>query len=224
MTSATGTPPANAAPLRDEPWFRCFGCSSHHPYGLRLDPRRTATDAVACTVVFDPALCSYPGITHGGIVTTAVDDVMANLLLIERGVMVFSTTLRTRFLAPVASGRPYAITARITRSWEGGYRTEAEVVSPEGEKALVAEATWAHVRPEHLGGLMAGNSEAAQRLKPFLAPAAPTGATPNVAATGPKDSTGRADAITTGTAEARVTTGFADVSVAAGTTDMTERK
>jgi acyl-coenzyme A thioesterase PaaI-like protein len=170
MTSAAGARPADAAQLRDEPWFRCFGCSSRHPYGLRLDPRRTATDEVACTVAFDPGLCSYPGITHGGIVTTAVDDVMANLVLIERGVLAFSTTLRTRFLAPVASGRPYQIIARITRSWEGGYRTEAEVVSPEGEKALVAEATWAHVRPEHLGDLMTDNSEAARRIKPFLAP------------------------------------------------------
>jgi acyl-coenzyme A thioesterase PaaI-like protein len=173
MTSPAGAPPADAAQLRDEPWFRCFGCSSHHPYGLRLDPRRTATDEVGCTVAFDPKLCSYPGITHGGIVTTAVDDVMANLLLIERGVLAFSTTLRTRFLAPVASGRPYRITARITRSWEGGYRTEAEVVSPEGEKALAAEATWARLRPEHLGDLMADNSEAARRIKPFLAPGHP---------------------------------------------------
>jgi acyl-coenzyme A thioesterase PaaI-like protein len=132
-------------------------------------------------VVFDPDLCSYPGIVHGGIVTTAVDDVMANLVGIERGVLVLSVTLRTRFLVPVAVGRPYRIAARITRSWEGGYRTEAEVVSTEGEQALVADATYAHLRHEHVGGLMADGSEAAARLRPHLAP---EGAVPHPVATG----------------------------------------
>ncbi|MEU1601402.1 PaaI family thioesterase [Streptomyces sp. NPDC005708] len=182
---------AGTAGLRDQPWFRCFGCSSHHPQGLRLDPRRTAPDEVACTVVFGPDLCSYPGITHGGIVTTAVDDVMANLILIERGVLVFSATLRTRFLQPVATGRPYRIIARITRSWEGGYRTEAEVVTPEGAQALVAEATYAHVRPEHLGDLMAVGGEAAARLRPHLAPSDRIGAESDSTATCAMDDTER---------------------------------
>ncbi|MGW2050913.1 PaaI family thioesterase [Streptomyces sp. NPDC001858] len=152
-------------PLRDEPWYHCFGCSPRHPFGLRLDPRRTGDDGVTDTVTFSLDLCSYPGVVHGGIVTTAVDDTMANAILLEHGVLVFSSGLRVRFLAPVVADQPYVINARITEVWPGGYRVTSEVIAPSGDEVLVADGTFAPLRPDHLARMASIDDGIAAQLR-----------------------------------------------------------
>lgn len=155
-------------PLRGEAWFECFGCATEHPYGLRLDPRRSGDDEVTCDVAFDAKLCSYPGMVHGGIVATAADEVMANLVLITRGVLVFSTTLRTRFIQPVRTGADYRIVARITGTWPDGYRTHADVYGPDGNTVLTADGGYAQVRPAHVDEHFALDATARARLHVYL--------------------------------------------------------
>jgi acyl-coenzyme A thioesterase PaaI-like protein len=153
-------------PLRESSWFRCFGCAPHNPRGLRLHPRYDTTARHAeCDVVFDADLCSYPGIVHGGLVATAADDLMANLLLMQHGVLTFSTTLRTRFLRPVRTGRPHRIVARSTGDWG----TEAEISTAEGELCALVTGAYAPVRAEHITSLFAVDEQEHGRIATFLA-------------------------------------------------------
>jgi acyl-coenzyme A thioesterase PaaI-like protein len=159
---------ADVMPLADAPWFRCFGCSPDNAHGLRLRVRRTSADVVDCRVVFDAHFCSYPGVVHGGIVGTAADDLMANLLLIERRVLAFSTTLRTRFLKPVLAGRPYRIVARVTGAWENGYSAEAEMTSDEGESHAIVTGTYTPIRHEHARSFFGLDDDEYERIRPFV--------------------------------------------------------
>ncbi|KAA2252822.1 PaaI family thioesterase [Solihabitans fulvus] len=126
------------------PWrvladYRCFGCSPHNDTGLRLTFRRTG-DGISCRLTFDRAFESYPGVVHGGIVSTVCDEIMGNLLVLRTGLSVCTTTLRTRYVAPVLVGREYLCVARtqVRAADPSPYRAQAEVLLRNGTTAVTA--------------------------------------------------------------------------------------
>jgi acyl-coenzyme A thioesterase PaaI-like protein len=155
-------------PLRHQEWFGCFGCAPRNPRGLLLVPRRTAPGEASCDVTFHEDFCSHPGVVHGGIVSTAVDDLMANLLVIERRALTLSTVLRVRYLTPVLTARPYRIVARIVGEWPDGFRTEADVHSADGTLCATATATYVVLGPERLRAFVAAEPAARAGLAEFL--------------------------------------------------------
>lgn len=60
----------------------CFACGPHNPIGLRI--RFRLEDGV-CTGVFTPdeTHVGYANTVHGGIIYSALDDVMANVLYLQ---------------------------------------------------------------------------------------------------------------------------------------------
>ncbi|HHY38605.1 MAG TPA: PaaI family thioesterase [Clostridia bacterium] len=94
----------------------CFGCGSDNPWGLKLDFRDEGVKYVA---EFTPRAeyQGYPGILHGGIVCTLLDESMARMLW-SRGMKLPTGKLEVRFRRP----------ARL----DGHFRVEAFVSSQEG--------------------------------------------------------------------------------------------
>lgn len=94
----------------------CFGCGSDNPWGLKLNFRDEGASYVA---EFTPRAeyQGYPGILHGGIVCTLLDESMARMLW-SRGMKLPTGKLEVRFRRP----------ARL----DGLFRVEASVVSQEG--------------------------------------------------------------------------------------------
>lgn len=154
-------------PLRAASWFRCFGCAPDNPRGLRLDPRRV-DDGVECHVSFGEDFCSYPGIVHGGIISTACDDLMANLILIQCQVLALSTSLRIRFVRPVLVDQPYRIVARLTDSWDGGYAAEADVCDESGAASALVTGTFSVARPEQMRALVTIDPQEQEQLRAYL--------------------------------------------------------
>jgi acyl-coenzyme A thioesterase PaaI-like protein len=60
----------------------CFVCGPANPIGLQLD---FSLENDICYSSFTPGEhhCGYDGVTHGGIVFSALDDVMANWLFLK---------------------------------------------------------------------------------------------------------------------------------------------
>lgn len=54
---------------------RCFGCGKDNPRGLGLTNRQQDGKAVMELLVEDD-LCGFPGVLHGGIISTVLDEVM----------------------------------------------------------------------------------------------------------------------------------------------------
>jgi uncharacterized protein (TIGR00369 family) len=129
-------------PWLDEPRFACFGCSPRNRMGLalrmvRLDDGRLATD-----VTFAEHYASYPGVVHGGIASVLVDELMGSLIALDRGLLAFSATLRTKFLEPLRVGQPYRAMAAISSTGNGVLHTEADVLSAEGRTVLMANGSY----------------------------------------------------------------------------------
>jgi len=96
-------------------WQGCFACGKENPWGLKLDFKRRG-EKVWAEVVFHENYSGYPGIIHGGIVTTVLDEAMAKALLF-RGIAALTVELRVRFRKKAAPGMTY-----IAEGWIEGER------------------------------------------------------------------------------------------------------
>jgi acyl-coenzyme A thioesterase PaaI-like protein len=161
MKRATVHPPSASSagddvelPWEREPKFRCFGCSPRNPIGLALRLRRMPSGEISAETTFSDDYASYPGIVHGGIVSTLADEVMGKMVALRFGMLAFSLSLRTRMLLPLRVGEPYLTVARITGSGNGVVRTEADITGSDRELHVVANAVYQPIRSDQARLLM----------------------------------------------------------------------
>jgi uncharacterized protein (TIGR00369 family) len=129
-------------PWLDEPRFACFGCSPRNRIGLALQMVRLDDGRLATDVTFSEDYASYPGVVHGGVVSVLVDELMGDLIALDRGLLAFSVTLRTKFLEPLLVGKPYRAMAAISSTGNGVLHTQADVLSADGRTVLMANGSY----------------------------------------------------------------------------------
>jgi len=101
--------------MRREVTFRgstCFGCGAENPQGLRLRFFETE-EGVEVDYVSPPHLDGAPGIIHGGIQGTLLDEAMCMAVYAKRGVGVVTGELTVRYRKPVPSGTPLVVRSHI---------------------------------------------------------------------------------------------------------------
>ncbi|MEE1742380.1 PaaI family thioesterase [Streptomyces sp. BE147] len=161
-TSAALTPPADAvAPVRhpDAPapgellgahYEHCFGCGGGQPHGLHLQAR--AGDGVSVTAEFtvQAAHQGAPGLAHGGILTTALDETLGSLNWLLR-VIAVTGRLETDFVRPVPVGTVLHLDARITAVHGRKIYSSAtgRIGGPDGPVAVRADALFIEVKVDH---------------------------------------------------------------------------
>ena len=103
MTEPRGRPDAN----------HCFVCGPDNPLGLRLAFRM---DGDVCRAEFTPGPfhCGYENLVHGGIVYSALDDVMANWLFLQ-GIRGHTARCEIRYREPVELGDVLLLEGRLVR-------------------------------------------------------------------------------------------------------------
>lgn len=74
----------------------CFVCGPSNPIGLNLTFTIDDDDICRSTFTPGPDHCGYDGVTHGGIVFSALDDVMANWLFLK-GLKAFTAKCEIRY-------------------------------------------------------------------------------------------------------------------------------
>ncbi len=116
-------------------WEGCFACGKENPWGLKLDFKRSG-DLVWAEVVFHENYVGYPGIIHGGIVTTVLDEAMAKALLL-RGIAALTVELTVRFRKKASPGVAYRAEGWIESERRNLYSTAARLLSG---KDVLAEA------------------------------------------------------------------------------------
>lgn len=83
---------------------RCFVCGPSNPIGLKI---RFHLDDDVCRGEFTPGEdhVGYDDVTHGGILYSALDDVMANWIFL-RGARGYTARCEVRYRAPLPVGTP----------------------------------------------------------------------------------------------------------------------
>ena len=92
----------------------CFVCGPGNPIGLHLAFR---IEQDVCRAEFTPGEhhCGYDGVTHGGIIFSALDDVMANWLFLK-GVRAYTAKCDIRYKGSLPTGVPVRLEGHCVKS------------------------------------------------------------------------------------------------------------
>ena len=101
--------PANTEALTSEA-SNCFVCGPNNPEGLQLTFKLVDEYCIS-SFTPQPHHCGFEGVTHGGIIFSVLDDVMANWLFL-RGQRAVTAKCDLRYKTPLAIS-----TAVDVKSW-----------------------------------------------------------------------------------------------------------
>ena len=128
----------------------CFGCGEDRPEGLHLRVVAGEGLSVSASFAVGPAHQGAPGLIHGGLLSTAFDEVMGSVSWLLR-VPAVTGRLETDFVAPVPVGHSVHLSAWCAgRSGRKYYhRAEARLDGPDGPLVARAAALFVSVGLEH---------------------------------------------------------------------------
>ncbi len=128
---------------------QCFVCGPDNPLGLRL---RFRMDDEACRAEFTPGAfhCGYERLVHGGIIFSALDDVMANWLFLQ-GMRGHTARCEIRYREPLEPGDALRLEGRLIRR-RGKLAVLSGKAVRESDNTLVAEAEGTFMIVAEAGG------------------------------------------------------------------------
>jgi acyl-coenzyme A thioesterase PaaI-like protein len=156
------TPPSDAtAPVRhpDAPapgellgahYDQCFGCGESQPHGLHLAARAGEGVSVTAEFTVQPAHQGAPGLAHGGVLVSALDETLGSLSWLLR-VIAVTGRLESDFVRPVPVGTTLHLSARCTAVAGRKIYSSAEgrIGGPDGPVAVRADALFVEVKLDH---------------------------------------------------------------------------
>jgi acyl-coenzyme A thioesterase PaaI-like protein len=92
---------------------QCFVCGPGNPAGLKLTFR---LEDEVCRSEYTPAPhhCGYDGVTHGGLIFSALDDVMANWIFLK-GIRAYTARCDIRYKDSLPTGTPVRLEGRCVK-------------------------------------------------------------------------------------------------------------
>lgn len=100
-----------AAVRRD--YRQCFGCGQDNPLGLQLDGFERTEDAVLAAFTPRPEYRGFSTVLHGGVVATALDEILAWTAILVEGVMVMTGTLNLKYRSPASTNATFRLEGRL---------------------------------------------------------------------------------------------------------------
>ncbi|MFF4081422.1 PaaI family thioesterase [Streptomyces sp. NPDC001777] len=128
----------------------CFGCGEGQPHGLHLQTR--VGDGVRVTAEFtvQAAHQGAPGLAHGGVLATALDETLGSLNWLLR-VIAVTGRLETDFVRPVPVDTVLHLDAEVVavHGRKIYSRATGRIGGPDGPVAVRAEALFIEVKVDH---------------------------------------------------------------------------
>lgn len=126
----------------------CFGCGNRNPAGLRLRFRPLADGGVWATFTPTPAHEGYMGMTHGGILSTILDEAMS-WAVTHAGDLGVTARMALIFRKPVRLGQEIRVLAWVVGRKARAVDTRAEARDADTGVVLAeAEGRFMRVTPE----------------------------------------------------------------------------
>lgn len=135
----------------------CFVCGRENIHGLKMNFYTIAPGQVESVYTVPSEYQGYPGIVHGGILASMMDEVMGRVFM-EAGSDRFMVTaeLKIRYRKPVPVGVPLTLRGRAIKDRGRMATAEGEILDAEGNTLVSGEIVVADI-PEHLR--VKGNSK-----------------------------------------------------------------
>jgi acyl-coenzyme A thioesterase PaaI-like protein len=124
----------------------CFICGLENPVGLKLRIYEVEPGVIETTYTAPEHFQGYPGVLHGGIVATILDEISGRALMgdSETPRFMFTAKLEVKYRKNVPIGKPLKIVGKAGRDkgrsaegWAGIYDLETGDLLAEGNTLLV---------------------------------------------------------------------------------------
>lgn len=120
---------------------QCFVCGLENPIGLKLTFYKDGPDSVVCSYTVADQYQGYPGIVHGGIVTSILDEAVGRVFMIDDpNRFMYTARLTTRFRQHVPTNQPLKIIGQILKDRGRMAESKAQLFGPDGDLLAEAEA------------------------------------------------------------------------------------
>jgi acyl-coenzyme A thioesterase PaaI-like protein len=124
----------------------CFVCGIENPVGLHLAFYNTDANEVVAEVTIPDAYQGYPGVVHGGILASMLDEAAGRAAMggdIWR--LMVTARLSIRYRKPVPIGQPLRLVGRLERRHGRLANAHSEIQLPDGTVGAEAEVLLADV-------------------------------------------------------------------------------
>ncbi len=119
----------------------CFACGMENEIGLKLQFYGDGEGGVFGEYTVPKQFEGYPGIAHGGIVATLLDEALIRAFLLEDpNRLMYTARLTTRFRKHVPIGQQLKLTAKITKDRQTKGEAEAKIFGPQGDLLVEGHA------------------------------------------------------------------------------------
>lgn len=147
--TSVGATPKNDRLNDTSAYQLCFACGQRNDIGLRLVFRQEG-DAIVTDYLPEASYQSFPGVVHGGVIATLLDETMSRTAMIEgRWMMTGKLEVRYRMAAPV--GKLLRVSARTLSSRSRMIQAAGEVRLADKPETIIAtgEATFLPIPPDY---------------------------------------------------------------------------
>jgi uncharacterized protein (TIGR00369 family) len=107
--------------------YNCFACGTANPIGLNLEFYATG-DKVCSEITLGKYHVGWSDITHGGIISTLLDEVMSWTILYFKRIFFVTRKMELKYIRPVKTGVPLLVIGSIIASAESD-----KVITVKGE-------------------------------------------------------------------------------------------
>jgi uncharacterized protein (TIGR00369 family) len=129
----------------------CFVCGRKNPAGLYMQFYDNGNNEVCSDYTVASRYQSYPGIVHGGILASMLDEVVGRVAIIgDHHHFMVSVRLEVVYRHPVPIETPLKIRGRIVRLGGRLGKAQGEIILPDGRVACEAAITLADIPAEIL--------------------------------------------------------------------------
>jgi uncharacterized protein (TIGR00369 family) len=142
---ADGTPQArHARPssrTKQPNSLKCFVCGVENPAGLQLAFYEQEDGAVISEVTLPDRYQGYPGVVHGGIVASMLDEVAGRAAMQgDTARFMMTAKMEIRYRRPVPIGQPLRLVGRLEKRRGRLTTVRGEIRLPDGSLGAEAEA------------------------------------------------------------------------------------
>lgn len=130
----------------------CLVCGTENELGIRARFFETATKEIIALFVLRDQHQSYPGIAHGGISATVLDEAIGRAIMIEQDHQSFGMTLdlQVRYRQPVPLGVELKVVGRIDTNKGRLFEGSGELYLPDGSIAVEARGKYMRRRIDQI--------------------------------------------------------------------------
>lgn len=147
----------------------CFGCGPNNPHGLKMQFYGYA-DSVQSMLVIPSHLSGWENLTHGGVISTILDEIMSWSAIYLLGRIILTQSMNVEYLHPVYTGKTILAKGKLLerenerKAWMEGFLYEADT----NTLCAVSKGRFALFTPEAARKLKIMNDEAIRDFIPVL--------------------------------------------------------